>query len=237
MPRRPSSRSSASVVGSGLGQSLFPAFQERDFLMHWVGVPSTSDAETVRTTTAVSKELRAIPGRAQLRGPHRPGPARRGGLRGQLRRELDQPRSRRRLHQGPGGDRRGRREVPRPLRRGPDLPRRAHRGGAHRRQGADHRPRVRRGPRRAAREVRRGPGRPRPRSPASRTRTPTSRRTSRRSRCEVDAGQGREVRPQARRRPPSRRDPGRRRGGRRHLPRRPGLRRRRVEHPGDPVAT
>jgi CzcA family heavy metal efflux pump len=50
------------VVGSGLGQSLFPAFQERDFLMHWVGVPSTSDAETVRTTTAVSKELRAIPG-------------------------------------------------------------------------------------------------------------------------------------------------------------------------------
>ena len=50
------------VVGSGLGQSLFPAFKERDFLMHWVGVPSTSDAETVRTTTAVSKELRAIPG-------------------------------------------------------------------------------------------------------------------------------------------------------------------------------
>jgi CzcA family heavy metal efflux pump len=50
------------AVGSGLGQSLFPAFQERDFLMHWVGVPSTSDSETVRTTTAVSKELRAIPG-------------------------------------------------------------------------------------------------------------------------------------------------------------------------------
>jgi Cu/Ag efflux pump CusA len=49
-------------VASGLGQSLFPAFQERDFLMHWVGVPSTSDAETVRTTTAVSRDLRAIPG-------------------------------------------------------------------------------------------------------------------------------------------------------------------------------
>ncbi len=45
-----------------LGQSLFPAFKERDFLMHWVGVPGTSDAETARTTTAVSKELRAIPG-------------------------------------------------------------------------------------------------------------------------------------------------------------------------------
>jgi CzcA family heavy metal efflux pump len=55
-----------SLLGVGtaplLGQSLFPAFQERDFLMHWVGVPGTSDAETVRTTTAVSKELRDVPG-------------------------------------------------------------------------------------------------------------------------------------------------------------------------------
>src|SRR6476646_2592873 len=32
-------------VGSGLGQSLFPAFQERDFLMPGAGVPGTSDAE------------------------------------------------------------------------------------------------------------------------------------------------------------------------------------------------
>ncbi len=45
-----------------LGQSLFPAFKERDVLMHWVAVPSTSDAETARTTTAVSKELMAVPG-------------------------------------------------------------------------------------------------------------------------------------------------------------------------------
>lgn len=49
-------------VASGLGQSLFPAFQERDFLMHWVGVPGTSDTETVRTTTAVSRQIRAVPG-------------------------------------------------------------------------------------------------------------------------------------------------------------------------------
>ncbi|HET8989427.1 MAG TPA: efflux RND transporter permease subunit, partial [Humibacillus sp.] len=49
-------------VGSGLGQSLFPAFQERDFLMHWVAVPGTSDTETVRTTTAVSTQIRAVPG-------------------------------------------------------------------------------------------------------------------------------------------------------------------------------
>jgi CzcA family heavy metal efflux pump len=54
------------VIGLGLfpqlGQNLFPAFKERDFLMHWVGVPGTSDAETARTTTAVSREIRAIPG-------------------------------------------------------------------------------------------------------------------------------------------------------------------------------
>jgi CzcA family heavy metal efflux pump len=54
------------ILGLGLfpqlGQNLFPAFKERDFLMHWVGVPGTSDAETARTTTAVSREIRAIPG-------------------------------------------------------------------------------------------------------------------------------------------------------------------------------
>ena len=45
-----------------LGQSLFPAFKERDFLMHWVSRPGTSRAETVRITTLVSRELRSIPG-------------------------------------------------------------------------------------------------------------------------------------------------------------------------------
>ncbi len=45
-----------------LGQSLFPAFKERDFLIHWVSVPGTSDAEMARTTTAVSHELTAVPG-------------------------------------------------------------------------------------------------------------------------------------------------------------------------------
>ena len=45
-----------------LGQSLFPAFKERDFLMHWVALPGTSDAEMERTTIQVSKDLRAIPG-------------------------------------------------------------------------------------------------------------------------------------------------------------------------------
>ena len=45
-----------------LGQDLFPAFKERDFLMHWISRPGTSRAETVRITTRASKELRAIPG-------------------------------------------------------------------------------------------------------------------------------------------------------------------------------
>ena len=45
-----------------LGQSLFPAFKERDFLMHWVAQPGTSREEMVRITSQVSRELRAIPG-------------------------------------------------------------------------------------------------------------------------------------------------------------------------------
>jgi CzcA family heavy metal efflux pump len=45
-----------------LGQSLFPAFAERDFLIHWVSPPGTSAAEMERSTTRVSRELLAIPG-------------------------------------------------------------------------------------------------------------------------------------------------------------------------------
>jgi CzcA family heavy metal efflux pump len=45
-----------------LGQSLFPGFAERDFLIHWVSPPGTSTAEMERSTTAISKELLAIPG-------------------------------------------------------------------------------------------------------------------------------------------------------------------------------
>jgi CzcA family heavy metal efflux pump len=50
------------VLVPNLGQSLFPAFKERDFLILWVGAPGTSDAEMARTATALGKELRAIPG-------------------------------------------------------------------------------------------------------------------------------------------------------------------------------
>ncbi|RSM48253.1 AcrB/AcrD/AcrF family protein [Amycolatopsis balhimycina DSM 5908] len=50
------------VTAPFLGQDLFPAFKERDFLMHWITQPGTSRAEMVRITEQVSAELRAIPG-------------------------------------------------------------------------------------------------------------------------------------------------------------------------------
>ncbi|HEX6257563.1 MAG TPA: efflux RND transporter permease subunit [Euzebyales bacterium] len=45
-----------------LGQNLLPSFKERDFLMHWLGTPSTSHPEMVRTTERVNAELLQIPG-------------------------------------------------------------------------------------------------------------------------------------------------------------------------------
>jgi CzcA family heavy metal efflux pump len=45
-----------------LGESLFPEFKERDFLMHWITKPGTSAAEEQRIVAQVSRELRAIPG-------------------------------------------------------------------------------------------------------------------------------------------------------------------------------
>jgi Cu/Ag efflux pump CusA len=57
------------VIYPQLGQSLFPDFKERDFLAHWVAVPGTSSADMARSTTKVSRELRAIPG-VQSVGAH-----------------------------------------------------------------------------------------------------------------------------------------------------------------------
>jgi CzcA family heavy metal efflux pump len=45
-----------------LGQSLFPAFKERDFLMHWVARPGTSQQEMQRIVKAAAHELLTIPG-------------------------------------------------------------------------------------------------------------------------------------------------------------------------------
>jgi CzcA family heavy metal efflux pump len=52
-----------------LGESLFPGFKERDFLIHWVSPPGTSTAEMERTTSKISRELLAIPG-VQSTGAH-----------------------------------------------------------------------------------------------------------------------------------------------------------------------
>ena len=45
-----------------LGESLFPHFKERDFLIHWITKPGSSVNEERRIVTKISKELRAIPG-------------------------------------------------------------------------------------------------------------------------------------------------------------------------------
>ncbi len=50
------------LVAPHLGQSMFPEFKERDFLMHWVTEPSTSYPEETRIVTLASQELRSIPG-------------------------------------------------------------------------------------------------------------------------------------------------------------------------------
>jgi CzcA family heavy metal efflux pump len=45
-----------------LGESLFPNFKERDFLMHWITKPGTSVGEERRIVRRASRDLRAIPG-------------------------------------------------------------------------------------------------------------------------------------------------------------------------------
>src|SRR6478752_5577269 len=50
------------VAAPLLGQSLLPSFKERDFLMHWVTQPGTSNAEEVRVSQLACKELMTVPG-------------------------------------------------------------------------------------------------------------------------------------------------------------------------------
>ena len=66
-PRRVYTAAAAIIVAGlvlvpTLGQSLFPEFKERNFLMHWISTPGTSATEMERITMEVSAELRAIPG-------------------------------------------------------------------------------------------------------------------------------------------------------------------------------
>ena len=50
------------AVAPQLGESLFPTFKERDFLMHWISRPGTSLPEENRIVLAASRELRSVPG-------------------------------------------------------------------------------------------------------------------------------------------------------------------------------
>jgi CzcA family heavy metal efflux pump len=50
------------LVAPRLGDSLFPTFKERDFLMHFVSTPGTSRPEVNRIVTRASHELRDVPG-------------------------------------------------------------------------------------------------------------------------------------------------------------------------------
>ncbi len=45
-----------------LGTQLLPNFKERDFLMHWLTQPGTSQPEETRISVAACKDLRQIPG-------------------------------------------------------------------------------------------------------------------------------------------------------------------------------
>jgi CzcA family heavy metal efflux pump len=50
------------VLARGLGENLYPAFKERDFLMHWITAPGTSQPEQDRIVTQASREMRNIEG-------------------------------------------------------------------------------------------------------------------------------------------------------------------------------
>ncbi|MBV1850208.1 efflux RND transporter permease subunit [Catellatospora tritici] len=53
----------------GLGQSLLPAFKERNVFMHFITAPGSSNDEEIRMIQNVSKELRDLPG-VQTFGAH-----------------------------------------------------------------------------------------------------------------------------------------------------------------------
>jgi Cu/Ag efflux pump CusA len=50
------------LVAPTLGSSLFPSFKERDFLLHWINKPSTSQPEQARIVARGCNDLRKVPG-------------------------------------------------------------------------------------------------------------------------------------------------------------------------------
>ena len=61
------------VVVPHLGESLFPEFKERDFLMHWISKPGTSLPEERPDRHRGGSRPPVDPGRADVRVPHRAG--------------------------------------------------------------------------------------------------------------------------------------------------------------------
>jgi CzcA family heavy metal efflux pump len=65
---RPAIATAAALVLAGmlvaptLGSSLFPTFKERDFLLHWINKPSTSQPEQARIVARGCNDLRHVPG-------------------------------------------------------------------------------------------------------------------------------------------------------------------------------
>ncbi len=60
----------SALVTPQLGQSLMPAFQERDLLMHFISTPGTSAQEQQRITLQLSRDVRAVPGVRNVFGSH-----------------------------------------------------------------------------------------------------------------------------------------------------------------------
>jgi Cu/Ag efflux pump CusA len=50
------------LVAPTLGSSLFPTFKERDFLLHWINKPGTSQPEEARIVARGCNDLRRVPG-------------------------------------------------------------------------------------------------------------------------------------------------------------------------------
>jgi CzcA family heavy metal efflux pump len=50
------------LVAPTLGSSLFPTFKERDFLLHWINKPGTSQPEQARIVARGCNDLRHVPG-------------------------------------------------------------------------------------------------------------------------------------------------------------------------------
>ncbi len=130
-----------------LGQNLFPAFKERDFLMHWVVTARHLPGGERPHHGAGQQGASGDPGSTQLRRPHRTGHAVGRGRRTELHRELDQHRPERGLRQDVGRGAEGRRRLPGHPTRRADLPEGAYEGGAHRIQRRRRHPDLRRRPR------------------------------------------------------------------------------------------